>query len=493
MTEHSQHATDYLTAIDGFARAQVLCVGDVMLDRFVYGSVDRISPEAPIPVVLYDHETIMLGGAGNVLRNLSSLGASASFVAVVGSDEAGNTITRLTGEQSRTTPYLITDPTRHSTEKTRYIAGSQQMFRADREDAAPLDASANEKILTAVEQALPASSLVVLSDYGKGVLSGERVQQIITLATQHKKRVLVDPKARDFTRYRGAWLLTPNLKEFITACGKEVKEIAEISKAARAEMLRCNISNMIVTLGARGMLVIPGAGEPLHIPAQKREVFDVSGAGDTVIATLAAALATGLELADAAFLANVAAGIVVGRMGTATVYRTDLKTAVHTQDATLGAAKIFPSDLAAEQVESWQHDGLKVGFTNGCFDLVHPGHLALLSDAKAKCDRLVVAINSDTSVKRLKGDSRPVNGEMERALLLAELRAVDMVVIFREDTPEETLHRLKPDVLMKGGDYTLDQIVGRDFVESYGGSVQTIPLREGYSTTATIAKIKGQR
>lgn len=479
-----------LATIDGFARARILCVGDVMLDRFIYGHVDRISPEAPIPVVRQERETIMLGGAGNVLRNLVSLGATASFVAVVGDDVAGTTITRLTAEQPRCAPYLIITHERQSTEKTRYIAQGQQMFRADREDTRPLTAATCAQLAAVIAQEIPSCDLVLLSDYGKGVLADTLVASTMQQAHAHGKKVIVDPKARDFARYRGAWLLTPNLKELGAAHGQELHSHAEIEASARQQMQRCGVENMIITLGAGGMLVVTHSGESLHIPAQKREVFDVSGAGDTVIATLACAIATGMALADAALLANIAAGIVVGRSGTATVYRTDLKTAVFTQDITVGSSKIYPLDLAAEQVESWQHDGLNVGFTNGCFDLVHPGHLALLADARTQCDRLVVAINSDASVKRLKGESRPVNGEMERALLLAELRAVDMVVIFREDTPEATLERLKPDVLMKGGDYTLDQVVGRDFVESYGGRVLTLPLREGYSTTATIAKIR---
>lgn len=480
-----------LAAIDGFAGARVLCIGDVMLDRFIYGQVERISPEAPIPVVRHDHETIMLGGAGNVLRNLVSLGASAGFAGIIGDDEAGGIITRLTGQQPRCAPYLVVDKGRRSTEKTRYIAQGQQMFRADKEDARAVGEAARKQLLQIIEQEIPACDLLLLSDYAKGVLADDILAPLMAAAAKAGKRVIVDPKSQNFSRYRSAWLLTPNFKELCTACGYESKTEDEIAHAARTLMKDGDLANMIVTLGARGMLVVPGTGEATLLAAQKREVFDVSGAGDTVIATLAAAIATGQTLEDAAFLANVAAGIVVGRAGTATVYRTDLKTAVHTQDVTTGAAKIYPQDLAAEQVESWKHDRLSVGFTNGCFDIVHPGHLALLADAKAQCDRLIVAINSDASVKRLKGESRPVNGEMDRALLLAELRAVDMVVIFREDTPLEVLERLKPDVLMKGGDYTLDQVVGRDLVESYGGRVLTIPLREGYSTTATIAKIQG--
>jgi len=481
----------HLAAIDRFADARILCIGDVMLDRFVYGQVERISPEAPIPVVRYEREDMMLGGAGNVLRNLVSLGASASFIAVIGGDEAGSAILRLTGEQPRCSPYLVVDRTRRSTEKTRYIAQGQQMFRADKEEPAPLSVSVEKQLCQMMEQEIPACDLVLLSDYAKGGLSDSVLAAIMKMAATHGKPVIADPKSRDFTRYKGAFLLTPNLRELSVAAGKNLSGEAEIAQAARDQMKRGGIAAMIVTLGAAGMLVVPGSGDTTYIPAQKRDVFDVSGAGDTVIATLAAALSTGQTVEDAAYLANIAAGIVVGRAGTATVYRTDLKTAVHTQDVTTGAAKIYPQDLAAEQVESWRHDGLTVGFTNGCFDIVHPGHLALLTDAKARCDRLIVAINADASVKRLKGESRPVNGEMERAMLLAELRAVDMVVIFREDTPQEILARLKPDVLMKGGDYTLDQVVGRDLVEAYGGRVVILPLREGYSTTATIAKIQG--
>ncbi len=489
MSLHNEDTRTLLTAIDRFAQARILCVGDVMLDRFVYGEVERISPEAPIPVMRATTDTVMLGGAGNVVRNMSSLSASVSFISVVGDDDTGRTIAGLSNAQQHVASHLVADTRRRSTEKIRYIAGSQQMLRVDREDASALSESMEQQILEQVKQALPDMQLVVLSDYGKGVLSPAIISEVMKLASEQNIPVIVDPKSRDFSRYRGAWLLSPNLKELREATGEDLSNNEAIIAAARGQMQQCDITNMIVTCGPRGMLVVPAEGEAEHIAAHKREVYDVSGAGDTVLATLAASLATGLELPDAAYLANLAAGIVVGRMGTATVYRTDLKTAVHTDDVTTGSAKIYPLDLAAEQVESWQHDALAVGFTNGCFDLVHAGHLALLADAKAQCDRLIVAINSDDSVKRLKGESRPVNGEMERALLLAELQVVDMVVIFREDTPMEVLERLKPDVLMKGGDYTLDQVVGRDLVESLGGRVLTIPLREGYSTTSTIEKI----
>lgn len=485
-------ASPLLSVIDDFANARVLCIGDVMLDRFNYGTVERISPEAPIPVIHCEREARMLGGAGNVLRNLVSLGATVNFISVVGEDETGNAIMRLIGEQPRCIPYVLVEPGRLSTEKVRYIAQGQQMFRADHEERRPISDATQNTLVRIAAQAMPECRLVILSDYAKGVLTEHTVATLIEEAGRQGIPVIVDPKSRSFQRYSGAFLLTPNLKELRLACDGDPRTTDEITAAAREQMRRCGIAQMIVTMGAAGMLVIPSAGEPLLISAEKREVFDVSGAGDTVIATLAAALATDVRLEDAAFIANIAAGIAVGRTGTATVYRTDLKTAVHTLDVTHGSAKIFPLDLAAEQVESWQHDGLRVGFTNGCFDMVHPGHLSLLADARAQCDRLIVAINSDASVKRLKGENRPVNNEMERALLLAELRAVDMVVIFREDTPMEILTRLRPDVLMKGGDYTLDQVVGRALVESYGGHVRTIPLREGYSTTATIARIQAK-
>ena len=491
MNEQSNIARDALTsAINHFDDAQVLCVGDVMLDRFVYGHVDRISPEAPIPVVKYDHENRMLGGAGNVVRNISSLGGATTFVSVIGKDEIGNEIVALTGEQERVFPYILTDKTRTSTEKTRYIAGSQQLFRADREHAEPLSESMSEQILAVFEDEVAKHKVVVLSDYGKGMMNPDALRRMTEIARENDVAVIIDPKSSNFGLYRGATLVTPNLAEMERAADEKLETVDAIEKAAKRLMQMHKISNMLITRGAGGMVLISENDAPYEIDARAREVFDVSGAGDTVVATLAVAMAGGCSIKDAAFLANAAGGIVVGKIGTAVVYRTDLKAAIHTLDIVTGKRKIFPQDIAADQVDAWQRAGEKVGFTNGCFDIVHSGHLASLNAAKSFCDKLVLAINADKSVKRLKGEERPINGEMDRALLLAELRSVDMVVIFREDTPETLLEKLRPDVLMKGEDYQKHEIVGWEFVESYGGEIKRIPLQEGYSTTNTIQKIR---
>ncbi len=491
MSEQSNIRRDDLTeAINHFDDAQVLCVGDVMLDRFVYGHVDRISPEAPIPVVKYDYENRMLGGAGNVVRNIASLGGATSFVTVTGRDDIGNEIAQLTGEQERVFPYLLADKHRTSTEKTRYIAGSQQLFRADRENIEPLSDAMSEQITAIFTDEVAKHKVAVLSDYGKGLLNPAMMKEMIAKANEHNVAVIIDPKSSNFGIYRGATVVTPNLSEMELAAGEKLETVKEIENAAHRLMGMYKIENMLITRGAKGMVLVCAEGAPYEISARAREVFDVSGAGDTVVATLAVAIASGCSIKDAAFLANAAAGIVVGKVGTAIVYRTDLKAAIHTLDIVTGKRKIFPQDIAADQVDAWQRAGYKVGFTNGCFDIVHSGHLASLNAAKSFCNKLVLAVNADESVKRLKGPERPINGEMDRALLLAELQSVDMVVIFREDTPEAILEKLRPDVLMKGEDYQKHEIVGWEFVESYGGEIKRIPLQDGYSTTNTIEKIR---
>jgi D-beta-D-heptose 7-phosphate kinase/D-beta-D-heptose 1-phosphate adenosyltransferase len=483
--------TSVTALIDHFDTAKILCVGDVMLDKFVYGHVDRISPEAPIPVIRQHHETMMLGGAGNVIRNIASLGASSAFISVVGTDDTGRTIIGLTAKQERIEPFLLSDGKRISTLKTRYVAGSQQLFRCDQETSEPISDALREDIEEVFAQELPKHRAVILSDYHKGVLTPSLTRHLIDLANTAQVPVIIDPKSQDFSIYSGAWLLTPNQKELeATALGKSLTTDADIEQHARHLMQLHAIRNILVTRGAKGMMLCCEDGSTHTIHTRAREVFDVSGAGDTVIATLAVALASGCDLKTSAEFANTAAGIVVGKIGTAVIYRTDLKTALHTQDITTGANKIFPQDIAFAQIESWQRDGFKVGFTNGCFDIVHAGHIASINSCKQHCDKLIIAVNADDSVRRLKGDSRPVNKEMDRALLLAELQSVDMVVIFREDTPLPLLHRFKPDILMKGEDYQKEQIVGWDFVESYGGQVVRIPLKDGYSTTNTIKKLQ---
>ncbi len=467
----------------------VLCVGDAMLDRFVYGSVDRISPEAPIPVLLVEHETAMLGGAGNVVRNLVALGAAPAFVSVVGDDAAGREITRLVGEHCEIDPCIVVETGRQTTIKTRFFASSQQLLRSDRETRSALTEALRDQVITRADRLIGDVAAVVLSDYGKGVLAPPVAGELIARARAKGKPVIVDPKGTDYARYRGATLLTPNRKELAEATKMPVDSDDAIVAAARHLIDSCGVEAVLVTRSQDGMTLVTGSGEVDHLPAEAREVFDVSGAGDTVIATLAAAIGAGASLADAARVANVAAGIVVGKVGTAVAYAPELVSALHHDDLVSGETKIRTLEGAGEVIERWRRKGLKVGFTNGCFDLLHPGHVSLLVQSKAACDRLVVGLNSDSSVARLKGPARPVQSEAARATVLASLAPVDLVVIFAEDTPLRVIEALRPDVLVKGADYTVDTVVGAAEVMGWGGKVVLADLVQGQSTTNTIRKM----
>lgn len=469
----------------------VLCIGDAMLDRFVYGAVERISPEAPIPVLCIERETAMLGGAGNVVRNLVAVGAAPAFVSVVGDDTAGREVTRLVGEHGEIDPCIVVEPGRQTTIKTRFFASHQQLLRADRESRNPVDDAIRDQLLIRVERLLPKAGVVVLSDYGKGVLAAPVAGELIRRAKAAGKAVIVDPKGTDYTIYAGATLVTPNRKELHEATGMGVDSDEQVVAAARHLIDTCGFEAVLVTRSQDGMTLVHSGGQINHLPAEAREVFDVSGAGDTVVATLAAALASGATLPEAAHLANVAAGIVVGKVGTAVAYADELVAALHHEDLMLGDSKIVPANAAAELVDRWRRKGLKVGFTNGCFDLLHPGHVSILAQAKAACDKLVVGLNSDASVQRLKGPTRPVQSEASRATVLSSLATVDLVVIFGEDTPLEVIGVLKPDVLVKGADYTIDKVVGADLVQSWGGKVVLAELVDGQSTTNTIKKMNG--
>ncbi|HLO78312.1 MAG TPA: D-glycero-beta-D-manno-heptose-7-phosphate kinase [Magnetospirillum sp.] len=475
--------------VEGLKGTPVLCIGDAMLDRFVYGSVDRISPEAPIPVLCMEREDAMLGGAGNVVRNLVALGAHPAFVAVVGDDEAGREVGRLLGEHDGIDPCLVVEPGRQTTIKTRFFASSQQLLRADRETRAPLSALSRDQVLARADGLIAKAGVVVLSDYGKGVLAPPVVGELIARARSRGKPVIVDPKGTDYTRYRGATLLTPNRKELHEATGMPVDSDEAVVKAARKLIDTCGVEAVLVTRSQDGMSLIPAKGEVHHLPAEAREVFDVSGAGDTVIATLAAAVASGAPLLQAARIANVAAGIVVGKVGTAVAYAAEVVAGLHHDEILSAETKVLGLDAALDAVIRWRRKGLKVGFTNGCFDLLHPGHVSLLGQAKGTCDRLVVGLNSDASVQRLKGPTRPVQSEASRATVLASLAAVDMVVIFGEDTPLELIRALKPDVLVKGADYTVETVVGATDVMGWGGRVVLANLIAGQSTTNTIKKM----
>jgi len=487
MTDRSALAS----LIDALAGARVLVVGDVMLDHFRYGSVDRISPEAPIPVLKLESEESMLGGAGNVVRNLVSLGATARFVTVIGDDADGKQVARLITEQGLDDAPLV-DVSRRTTAKSRYVADGQQILRADQEWTTPLADDMRNSLIQAATDAMDGCAAVVLSDYGKGVLNGDVAADIIAAAKKVNLPVIVDPKGTDYGRYKGAALLTPNRREIQAASGLAADSDDDITAACKALMKEAEAAAVLCTRGANGMTLvdgITGVGGVTHLPAEARDVFDVSGAGDTVAAVMAAAMAAGAGLTDAAALANVAAGIVVGKVGTATAHAADLIAALHHRDLSTAEAKIMTTGQALDGIARWRHQGHSIGFTNGCFDLLHPGHVSLLAQARAAADRLIVGLNSDASVARLKGAGRPIQPEASRAAVLASLATVDMVVIFTDDTPEALLEALRPDVLVKGADYSLDQVVGADLVKGYGGKVLLVELEEGHSTTATIARM----
>lgn len=476
---------------------RVVCVGDVMLDRFLYGKVSRVSPEAPVPVVHVTQEIEMLGGAGNVVQNITALGARVDFVSIIGTDHAGTKVKSILQDQPTVTAFLDEQAHQETTVKTRVIAERQQIVRVDRENSLSLSKAQQQDLLKTIEGRLRGANVLILSDYGKGIFDPVLTSKIIASAKKHDVPVIVDPKSTNYADYGGATFITPNLKEFQGACGKNVSTDEDIYDEARLLMGKHAIHGFLVTRSQDGMSLIEKESD-LHISTQAQEVFDVSGAGDTVIALFALALAAGLVPQDAARLANAGAGVVVSKIGTATVSPAELQAAVgrlaalpeHDHHAH-PVHPCVPWDDAQKKVLQWKADGKTVGFTNGCFDILHPGHTALLAQAKAQCDVLVLGLNSDASVKRLKGNSRPINDQVARASVLSALKSIDMVVVFDQDTPLELIQHLKPSLLVKGSDYTMDQVVGAKEVVSWGGRVVLLDLVPGHSTTNIINRLGG--
>lgn len=477
-----------IAALGRLSQGHAVCVGDVMLDHFIYGHVDRISPEAPVPVVRVDRTDTMLGGAGNVVRNLAALGCPSTLIAVVGADAEGRQVGDLLAAESSSTEFLLEDPTRPTTSKARYVAGAQQLLRADQEVADGLPANLCDDLIrhagTALAGASPGAALI-LSDYGKGVLAPDVIERLIPVARNAGVPVVVDPTGSDYRIYAGATLLTPNRLEIHQATRLPTETDDQVITAARAVIDDCDVAAVLVTRGAEGMTLVERTGEPRHFPALAQEVFDVSGAGDTVAAMITAGLAGGLPIDDAAHLANIAAGIAVSKVGTAAVTADEVARAIR---GAVGA-KIVTRDTVTELVDQWRRQGMRIGFTNGCFDVLHPGHVDLLQQAAAGCDRLVVGLNTDASVQRLKGPDRPVQSETARAQVMASLSSVDTVVLFDEDTPLALIESLAPEVLVKGADYRVEEVVGADLVQANGGKVLLVPLSEGHSTSATIARM----
>ena len=461
---------------------RVLVLGDAMLDRFLYGAAERLSPEAPVPVVRLARRDSMAGGAGNVARNLAALGGEPVLLALAGEDADGAELAALLGPAAR----LLRAPGRRTTAKLRVIAARQQVVRVDEEEARPATAAEEAALLAALRAALPGAGALVLSDYGKGVLTEGVCRAAIAAARAAGVPCLVDPKGTGYARYAGADALTPNAKELAEATGMPVGTDAEAEAACRALLARVAVGAVLATRSEKGMLLVPRDGPAQAVPAQAREVFDVSGAGDTAIATLALAVANGRALPDAMRLANAAAGVVVGKLGTATCSAAELDHALREAEGAEGA--VLPWADAARLVREWQGQGLRVGFANGCFDVLHAGHVRLLRDARRHCDRLVVALNDDASVTRLKGPSRPLNPLGDRAAVIGALAAVDAVIAFAEDTPLEAILALRPDRLFKGSDYAPHQVVGAAEVASWGGATVLLDLLPGRSTTAIAAR-----
>lgn len=482
---------DFDALSHAFPKQTVLCIGDLMLDEFVYGEVSRISPEAPAPVIAAQRSEIVVGGAGNVARNIAALGAKCIFVGLIGADDAAETLKRYLSQESGIEALLVTDASRPTTRKVRFVSEhfSTHMLRADWELAAPASTEIEQQLLDTILPQIARTDIVLLSDYAKGVLTARVIRNVIDAAKKLGKRVIVDPKSANFAIYRGATLLTPNRKEFAEATRSRADTEINIA-AAQEAMILADCAAMLVTQSEHGMTLVARDGDAIHVPALPVKVRDVSGAGDTVAAMLAVALATGADWEVVLRLAAAAAAVAVGKKGTAVVSPQELRRKM-LPHATLAAEdKIATAADLAVRLDAWRRDQLRIGFTNGCFDILHPGHVKVLTAARATCDRLIVGLNSDASVKRLKGPDRPVQNERARAEVLAALEAVDLVVIFEEDTPIELIEQVLPSTLVKGGDYTREQVVGHEIVAANGGEVVIVDILQGFSTTSLVERAR---
>jgi D-beta-D-heptose 7-phosphate kinase/D-beta-D-heptose 1-phosphate adenosyltransferase len=475
------------------AGRRVACIGDLMIDCFVYGDVTRVSPEAPVPVLSRSREFLMLGGAGNVARNVDTLGGLASLVALIGSDPQAHEAVRLLENANQIEAHLVVDPTRATTVKTRFVSGGQHLLRADSEHCHPATGQVEEDLIHAVEEACRGAGVILLSDYGKGAITDRVVVTARDIARKNGARLIVDSKARSFGRYGSVDLLKPNAAELANAVDLPTSTDPEVERALLAALGLWDTKAILVTRAAKGISLAQRGMEVEHFPTLPREVFDASGAGDTTLAALGLALAAGAALGDAIEFAQIASGVAVSKAGTATVTQQECLDSVVAANLAPAEGKVATVDRMNEEVKRWRAQGLKVGFTNGCFDIIHRGHVAYLAQARSWCDRLIVGINTDRSVRSLKGAGRPINELESRAVVLGALASVDLVVPFDERTPLALIVAAKPDVLVKGAEYTEDQIVGSAEVKAYGGLVKLATMLKGQSSSAIIAKMEGDR
>jgi len=481
------HDQDLIEALKSLQAPRIAVVGDSMLDRYVWGDAARVSPEAPVPVVHARREEERPGGAANVALNLAALGAVPACFGAVGQDAMGETLRKVLAAAGADVAGLLACADRPTIQKIRILARNQQMLRVDREDVKPLDAAQEAALLAALRSA--AWDALILSDYGKGVLSPALCAAALAEARRRGAPSVVDPKHRDLARYRGATVVTPNRAEAETAAGAALGDLASLNRHAPALRAAAGVDMLLVTLGADGMLLVRGDAPPLHLPTAARQVFDVTGAGDTVVAVMAAGLAAGLAAETCVRLANAAAGIAVAKVGTAAVSRAELLEALHGEGAGKVLAAGDEAGLAAA-LAGWRRGGRRVVFTNGCFDILHAGHVRYLQAARRLGDALVVGINSDASVRRLKGEGRPFNPLEDRAEVLAGLACVDLIVPFAADTPEELIRQVAPALLVKGADWRGKEVAGADFVQRSGGEVRFIELLPGRSTSGIAERMR---
>lgn len=475
------------TVRSGFHGRSLLVVGDLMLDRYLWGGVERVSPEAPVPVIRLDHKTHAVGGAANVAANLSALGCRVAVAGVVGMDEDGCQLLELLESLGVDISAVLLTADRPTTCKTRILGGRQQMLRFDVEQADELSPELKRRLLTRIEAQIPDSAAVILSDYGKGLLDDSVCRALISRARALSIPTFVDPKGLHYDKYAGCNMISPNRTELSAATSTPYSDLGLLLKKGQGLRSDLGISHLMVTLGELGITLVNSNGIR-RFPALSHEVFDVSGAGDTVIAVVAASVAAGLDLHDAMRLANLAAGIVISKVGTVPISRDELLAGLEPYGETCQTKKFCSTEILLRRVAQWRVAGRRVVFTNGCFDLFHVGHLALLEQAKHEGDYLVVALNTDRSVGVLKGANRPIISQEARARLVAALPCVDAVVLFDEETPLSLIKTVRPDVLVKGGDYVEEEVVGAKEMKEWGGKVTLIPVLEGFSTTSILRR-----
>lgn len=472
-----------------FEKSRVLVVGDLMIDEYLWGNVDRISPEAPVQIVSINYEDYALGGAGNVVANIVALGGEVSVASVVGTGRNGWLLLEKFHELGVDTENIIKDPDRPTTQKTRIIAANQHVLRIDRETKKDISDQTRHGITKYIENKMPDVDVVLISDYGKGLITKSLLSVIINSANKHQKVTIADPKGLDFSKYSGVSMLTPNKKEAALASGIEIVDDSTLWDAGNKILRSVGLDRLLITCGKDGMVLFGQEGEPFQVRAETRQVFDVSGAGDTVLAVLGLAIASGSSFEDSVTLANTAAGIVVGKVGTAAVSKKELDAALKPFDIDT-PLKHKPLSELPVLIEEFRKKGQRIVLTNGCFDLLHAGHIKLFSAAKQLGDVLIVAIDDDDSVKMLKGQGRPVIAAKERVRILSALDTIDHVVVFSSHDLENLIRIIQPDILTKGSNYTSEEVFGRTLVEQFGGRVVLIPITEKISSTRIINHIK---